>query len=95
MKYIFKTVVFLVLWIVLTYICIIIVGDNPLGAEMPLVIMVYSFYLAPFMSILYLVLNLLIDRKVSKTKTSKFIILSLFSLLLGWALFVVYYIWNL
>jgi hypothetical protein len=93
MNPIFKTIVFLLIYILLTVLCVFLIGDNPRGSEMPLVIITYSFYLAPFACAITFAINLFLNQVWLRKHIIGAVIFSIF--LIARASYILVYFYSL
>ncbi len=84
MNPIIKTVIFLLAWVILTFLCIWFVGDRPPGAEMPLAILLISFRLCPFGVFIVFLISSFLQKDWIKKNSILFLVVSL--LLAAWVL---------
>jgi hypothetical protein len=90
MNPILKTIIFLLVYIVLTILCVYLIEDT---GEKSLAIVMDSFYLAPLACLLFFCTCLFFDKTWFKEhKMSTFIFAFV---LIGWLLWVLYYINSL
>jgi hypothetical protein len=93
MNSILKTMVFLLIYIAFTILCVFLIGDNPRGAEMPLVIIMYSFYLAPFLCVIFFCTCLLWNKKWKSENKIGTVVFA--TLLIAWAIYIFVYLHSL
>ena len=88
-----KSLIALLICVVLTVLCIVIIGDYPKGAEMPLVIIMYSFYLTPIICTIFFVINIINNLKWAKNHKIGITIFATF--LISWIIYVIYYLQSI
>lgn len=85
------TLLTLVAWIILTIICAVGIVEDV--SEKPFAVMVYAFYLAPFVSIVAFILSSFFYR--SWVKCNKLIAILFLAILIVWAIGIIRYIQSL
>jgi len=88
-----KSLIVLLICVVLTILCVVIIGDYPKGAEMPLVIVTYSFYLTPIICTIFFVINII--NNLEWAKDHKLGIAIFATLLISWIIYVIYYLQSI
>jgi hypothetical protein len=92
MNPIFKTIVILLIYIVLAILCVFLIKDRG-GTEMPLVIIMYSFYIAPFACIIVFAINLFFNQVWLQKHIIWSVVFSIF--LISWASYILVYLHSL
>jgi hypothetical protein len=93
MNPIIKTLIALLTWVILTVLCVVIIGDIPKYTETPLAIIMLSFYLAPFVCIIVFAISLFFNQVWLKKHIIGSIVFT--TLLISWVIYIFVYLHSL